>query len=100
MGGGRDGGKKEREELGLLLRKGRVKGFYESKNDYITYIVESMFMATYMKFRNIIDTYEIDIMYIIKDYEACIRKKKNLILDRYTCIFSRETTINRIYRNG
>ena len=76
MGEGRDGGKKEREELGLLLRKGRVKGFYESKNDYITYIVESMFMATYMKFRNIIDTYEIDIMYIIKDYEACIRKKK------------------------
>ena len=40
--------KKEREELGLLLRKGRVKGFYESKNDYITYIVENMFMATYM----------------------------------------------------
>ena len=78
MGGGRDGGKKEREELGLLLRKGRVKGFYESKNDYITYIVESMFMATYIKFRNIIDTYEIDIMYIIKDYEACIRKKKTL----------------------
>ena len=78
MGGGRDGGKKEREELGILLRKGRVKGFYESKNDYITYIVESMFMATYMKFRNIIDTYEIDIMYIIKDYEACIRKKKTL----------------------
>ena len=35
-------------------------------------------MATYMKFRNIIDTYEIDIMYIIKDYEACIRKKKTL----------------------
>ena len=51
MGGhgwGRDGGKKEREELGLLLRKGRVKGFYESKNDYITYIVENMFVATYM----------------------------------------------------
>ena len=78
MGGGRDGGKKEREELGLLLRKGRVKGFYESKNDYVTYIVESMFMATYIKFRNIIDTYEIDIMFIIKDYEACIRKKKTL----------------------